>query len=135
MLEPVLVRPVPRLAPTLVVAVFAAVAIFGAVIVKMSTSHLEPSVQATYSQALGAELIGLRTDAYRGPDVVLACLARGAFCDERWVSYAAIDAVADLSRLDPYGACLPGCLFVSRDGGDWTCERHVFYLSLASLAW
>jgi hypothetical protein len=132
MLEPVAVRVLSR--PSFKTA--AAILVMVAAIMSIpDLPGVKPRAQATYSPPLGAKLIGLRTDPYVGPTVVLACLAQGAFCDERWVAYAAIDAVADFSRLDPFGACVPGCLFVSRGGGDWTCERHVFYLPLTGLHW
>lgn len=137
MLEPVAIRALPRLRPSFgtLAALLAGLAV-GAAVMLIPDDLPAPRMQAAYSLALDAKLVGLRTDPYRGPTEVLACLVRhGAFCVEQWVSYAAIDAVADLSRLDPYGACVPGCLFVSRDGGAWTCERHVFYLPLASLPW
>jgi hypothetical protein len=134
-LEPVLVRHT-RFNPLFsAAAVFIVGLVLGALISIIPAHRFEPFAQAAYSPPLGAKLIGLRADPYVGPTVVLACLAQGVFCDERWVAYAAIDAVADLSRLDPYGACVPGCLFVSRGGGDWTCERHGFYLPLASRHW
>lgn len=85
MLEPVDVRVVTRFNPLFAATVLTVGLILGAVVTKIPWHRFEPSARAAYSQTLGAELIGLRTDPYRGP----------------------ADEIADFSRLDLYVSYLP----------------------------
>ncbi len=111
--------------------------VLGAVIGRAAVDPPDSRVQVTHSQELDADLIGLRTDPYRGPERVRACLYdRDLRCtQDRWLPIEAIDTTADaVGRIRQFNEIeVLGCVYVYRHNA-CACERHRFILPLKILS-
>ena len=135
MLEPVAVRFAIRPSRFLpAVAALIAALLIGTTAIKTLRHDLEPRAQAVYVESLDAVLLGLRTDPYRGPSVVLACLMEYGreSCTDRWVSLEAVDVIGRRVA-SPDAPPSRGCLYMVRDRS-CLCEPHEFVFDAIATA-
>ncbi|MEK7546006.1 MAG: hypothetical protein AAB554_02915 [Patescibacteria group bacterium] len=119
----------PNKVPFWIAGVFTVGMILGMVtqaVISHAMDRIVARAQITHSDELDVDLIGWRSDPYRGPSEVLGCLYDGGVCMTRWLPYAAIEEIADRA-LDSHATRFPGRLYVKRhDGLHW--QERVFLL-------